>query len=619
MKQKIFNLSMLLLFMIVGLGSAKGQEDALVKAGTNGSSAVVNGKSGIKVGTSSKGGDLNITVPAGATQLEFYAAAWKGVSGLSINITPSDNVEKANIELSSDAGISNSSPFTLIGNEDDYKYTIDLKNISQKTTFTFKSSADKRFVLWGAVYYGVTTNYSITIDEGIAHGRVESNSSTAERGKEVTLTAIPDDGYMLAFYRVTNNYTGEKIIVEDNKFEMPSSDVTVSAMFKKENEEIIIYDFNDKNAYPANFPIGGTNIASSETIKINGNDIVVNAPDNYYSINSSSNETRGLFFGKTVAKNGIPSDGTAYLGFPAKEGYKLTKVSVTTTAGVAGSVKMNIYDASWNAMSKELSTTVSTKKEFVFNLTSSAVNTEYRLASGSSGKNLQIDNIVLIYEEDPVFTSQTLSLKAEDKDGYWATFSSDKVTFFPNDVTVNTVVVENGIVNLLAGEDGVLEEDIIEIDEKTVDGYYVPANTGVLVYSVETPVTYYEVEYKTVEEVDADFNMLRPASVEMETNGSYKFYKLSYKSAAKDALGFYYGVDGGAAFTMSNPNVAYLAVPSSSAGNVKAFVIAGSSTGVETVATKTDANAPIYNVAGQRVSSVTKGLYIQNGKKVFVK
>ena len=32
-----------------------------------------------------------------------------------------------------------------------------------------------------------------------------------------------------------------------------------------------------------------------------------------------------------------------------------------------------------------------------------------------------------------------------------------------------------------------------------------------------------------------------------------------------------------------------------------------------------DSNAPIYNVAGQRVSKAEKGVYIQNGKKVAVK
>jgi len=32
-----------------------------------------------------------------------------------------------------------------------------------------------------------------------------------------------------------------------------------------------------------------------------------------------------------------------------------------------------------------------------------------------------------------------------------------------------------------------------------------------------------------------------------------------------------------------------------------------------------DSKAPVYNVAGQRVSKTQKGVYIQNGKKIAVK
>lgn len=42
----------------------------------------------------------------------------------------------------------------------------------------------------------------------------------------------------------------------------------------------------------------------------------------------------------------------------------------------------------------------------------------------------------------------------------------------------------------------------------------------------------------------------------------------------------------------------------------------GMATGI-TTATADDANAPIYNVAGQIVSKAQKGIYIQNGKKVL--
>lgn len=635
MKKTLLNLSMLLLFMIVGLGSAwaEAQYETLAFSSTTNSVVITS------AGQGEPGGDVKasqgiVTVTSDGGQLlanralQIYKTNSMTVSvPKTYVITSIDFTYPSSCYPFAEAipdGLTNATTKTTATSIATYKTSTSTSSITFTNIAGGQTKVNKM-----TVYYKSSGEedsdeevYNINIDKNIVGGSVSADLTTAKENTEVTLSITPNQGYSFSSLSV-KDADNKDVSVNNYKFTMPASNVVVSATFEpvsqNENEITVTYNFNDKDAYPNGFPTSGTNVAKAKTFKISGNDIVINAPTSYYTINSTTNN-RGLFFGKTAAVNGKPSNGTAYLGFPAKEGYKLTKVSVTTTAGVAGSVKMNIYDTSWNVMSTESSTTSSTKEEFVFNLTSSAVNTEYRLASGSSGKNLQFDNIVLIYEEvDPVFTSQTLSLKAEDKDGYWATFSSDKVTFFPNDVTVNTVVVENGIVNLLAGEDGVLEEDIIEIDEKTVDGYYVPANTGVLVYSVETSATYYEVENKSVEKIDADFNMLRPASVAMETAGSYKFYKLSYKSAEKDALGFYYGVEGGAAFTMSNQTGAYLAVPSSSAGNVKAFVLAEGSTGIDAVAAKIDANAQIYNVAGQRVSSVTKGLYIQNGKKFFVK
>lgn len=127
-------------------------EEATMAAGTNGSTATVNEKDAIKVGTSKAGGDMTITVPAGATSLEFYAAAWNGVTGLSLNITPTANVSPISVSLTADTGISGNSPFTLSGAESSYKFTIALSNITEETTLTLTSSAAKRFVVWGATY-----------------------------------------------------------------------------------------------------------------------------------------------------------------------------------------------------------------------------------------------------------------------------------------------------------------------------------------------------------------------------------------------------------------------------------------------------------------------------------
>ena len=132
-------------------------------AGTNGSTCTVNGIEGIKVGTSSKGGDMSITIPAGATMLHIYAAAWNNVNGLSLNITPTDKVTITSIALKANSGIANNSPFTLSGNEYDYQFDIPLQNITTETTLKFTSSSAKRFVVWGATYETSTGTTETTV------------------------------------------------------------------------------------------------------------------------------------------------------------------------------------------------------------------------------------------------------------------------------------------------------------------------------------------------------------------------------------------------------------------------------------------------------------------------
>lgn len=117
-------------------------------AGTNGSSASVNGEDAIKVGTSSKGGDMTVTVPSGTTKLHVHAAAWKGVSGLSLSISGA-TCSPDSISLTADDGISGNSPFTLSGSPEDFYFEIALSNITEETTITFTTSTTKRFVIWG--------------------------------------------------------------------------------------------------------------------------------------------------------------------------------------------------------------------------------------------------------------------------------------------------------------------------------------------------------------------------------------------------------------------------------------------------------------------------------------
>ena len=173
---------------------------------------------------------------------------------------------------------------------------------------------------------------------------------------------------------------------------------------------------------------------------------------------------------------------------------------------------------------------------------------------------------------------------------------------------------------MTSGEDGLFTSGTVTIDDNEVKGYYVPANTGVMINAIDASVTYYTVANKTVDAIDNSFNMLYPATKAMSDLGdSYYFYKLAYDDYSdKTGLGFYWGADNGAAFT-AKTNGAYLAVPKSSGSAKSGFRFDGTTTGVNTINAKTTTNDVIYNIQGQRVGANYKGLVIVNGKKMMRK
>ena len=207
---------------------------------------------------------------------------------------------------------------------------------------------------------------------------------------------------------------------------------------------------------------------------------------------------------------------------------------------------------------------------------------------------------------------------------YYATFSNANVVFMPKDVTISAVTVDNNNVVMWKSTEGVLgKEETVYIDGTDVAGYYIPANTGVLLNSQKGgEVTYYTVENKEVAAYSADLdNMLMPsvAGGEFTAEPGKVYYKLAYNDyKAQTGLGFYWGADNGGAFSVK-AGTAYLAVPASKAG-AKGFAFNGEATGIEGVNANVENAKAIYNLNGQRVASMAKpGLYIVNGKKVVRK
>ena len=220
------------------------------------------------------------------------------------------------------------------------------------------------------------------------------------------------------------------------------------------------------------------------------------------------------------------------------------------------------------------------------------------------------------------YTPATLTGFAKSGNDYYATFSSDQVTFFPEsdkDITFTTNVQKASVASKTL-ELTNLTKGTATIDGKEVSGYFVPANTGVLIkasFDGASSIPYYTVSGKEVAELTD--NMLYPATKAMSELNNCYFYKLAYDDyTAKTGLGFYWGAENGAAFT-AKTNGAYLAVSKSTSAK-SAFRFDGTTTAISAINTENakTGNA-VYNIQGQCVGANYKGLVIVNGKKIIKK
>lgn len=498
----------------------------------------------------------------------------------------------------------------------------------------FTSTKQASYITSVTVYYledgaeeikvtGVSLNQnSIQILDGETVNLIATIAPSNASNKKIVWTSSDTNVAKVSNGVVTGISEGTATVTVTTEDGNKTASCLVTVKLSDINRVKYTYDFNDMSSFPESFPTSGTKTATKEEFVISGHPIVINAKDAYYIINSTT-VNRGLFFGKTSTSNSKPIDGTSYLGFPAKEGYKLTKVVATLTNGCAGSLPVNIYESSsWKEKSTSVNTVNGQKAVLEFEINEPEENTPYRLtAGGSSGKNLQFDNIVLIYEK----VIPPIAFKATNGNGiYWATFSNKDNVILPNEVIIdeeNTDFAELTVYTVNSDNDGNLTLTEIE-DLHDEECWYLPADQGYLLKSESTKDAEHAYTYtigdadlfKDLEQLLPN-NMLVPSYTPM-TSTDNLYYKLT-TSGGKN-LGFYWGAADGEPFTMTNQNAAYLAVPKSDA-LVKAFTLDDLSTVIERIENTLRTDAPIYNVAGQRVNASAKGILIQNGKKFYNK
>lgn len=77
--------------------------------------------------------------------------------------------------------------------------------------------------------------YKITTAD-TTHGTVTVDQTSAKKGDTVTITATPDTGYTLKSLTAADS-SGKNISITDSKFQMPASDVTITAVFEKKTAD----------------------------------------------------------------------------------------------------------------------------------------------------------------------------------------------------------------------------------------------------------------------------------------------------------------------------------------------------------------------------------------------
>ena len=198
--------------------------------------------------------------------------------------------------------------------------------------------------------------YSVTISNTIEHGSVTANVNQAIEEQTITLTATPDSGYEFDHWTVTDALNNS-ILVTENQFEMPASNVTVSATFVQQStpsvtqyvkvttapddwsgEYILVYESSETSAYVWT-GVDAANCYVSKDI-VDGNTIenddtfvtlTVASMSGGYSIQVNGGSNDGKYIYGTADKNEIKFGNTASLN---TLDYETNSVKITSNTSV---------------------------------------------------------------------------------------------------------------------------------------------------------------------------------------------------------------------------------------------------------------------------------------------
>lgn len=435
-------------------------------------------------------------------------------------------------------------------------------------------SSNKTVTLSASPYQVSTVTLSAT-NGMIQQGGVTKTSITSRVGNTVTVTAVPNSGYVFDSWTATGA-TPASSNTEETEFTLTETEVTLTAIFivdPRKNTTL------DDETIPA--PAANVGYGTKQTFVKDG---LTWETDGY--------QPQGL------AVIQLRTSGSPYLKVPDFSGNIQT-------------ITMSVTDASNSATSKNATTTTATLS-FAATKNGSAV----KSAGGTATNTIVID---LSKEEENYSTGYITSsggariwditvtyiptdINVSISSAKYATFSDHLArNFSGKGITVYTAKSDGTKVNLTEVEDGI-----------------VPANKGVVLYSaselnnVAIPVA--TTDPSNYDDANNELVGINVRTLVAKTASTKTNYILSNEASG---VGFYLAADDGAYLPAHR---AYLSTTSPATS--RSFLgFDDETTGIESIDVSTE-NTNVareyYNLNGQRVTTPTKGLYIVNGKKVII-
>lgn len=226
---------------------------------------------------------------------------------------------------------------------------------------------------------------------------------------------------------------------------------------------------------------------------------------------------------------------------------------------------------------------------------------ELRLSNYSDGSGSVTVNSV----KRGIIYPTSSAVNNEGSSTYWGTYSNN---------LANVELLGEGVevYNLTLGEDNKIVFTK-RSDNKVAKGEGVIVKSSGESFNVvvidETPVA-------------ATSNLLKatPTTAKTISSEAQKLYYLAFGSVSNDKLGFYWGANEGSTIS-AVPGKAYLAISTAEAASTKRSIVIDDpeTTLVDGIKAEKMQEDAIYNLAGQRINKLTKGVNVVGNKKVLVK